>query len=68
MDEINSGSPTLKAYLQKLLIEIRLVIEQQSISDAIANTKASFIMVPTPSGNDDLFVNDYVLSCVMDIG
>ena len=70
VDEINSGFSNIKETdLQKLLDRNKARYRAtNSISDAIANTKASFIIVPTPSGDDDLFVNDYVLSCVMDIG
>ena len=70
VDEINSGFSSIKETdLQKFLDRNKARYRAtNSVSDAIANTKASFIIVPTPSGDDDLFVNDYVLSCVMDIG
>jgi len=33
-----------------------------STADAVANTDVTFIIVPTPSGDDGTFVNDYVLA------
>lgn len=37
-------------------------------AEAVARSEISFIIVPTPSGADGAFVNDYVVSALHDIG
>lgn len=37
-------------------------------AEAVANSEISFIIVPTPSGSDGAFVNDYVIAALRDIG
>ena len=70
VSEINSGfSSIVETDLQEFLDRNKeRYSATNSVEEAVHNSEASFIIVPTPSGDDDLFINDYVLACVKDIG
>ena len=70
VSEINDGfSSIVETDLQELLDRNKARYNAtNSAVEAVHNSEASFIIVPTPSGDDDLFINDYVIACIEDIG
>ena len=70
VDSLNKGhTHVVEPGLTELLIKYKANYRAStSAKDAILNSSASFIIVPTPSGEDGLFMNDFVLDCVETIG
>jgi UDPglucose 6-dehydrogenase len=65
----NHVAPVEEPGLQELLTEHKARISAtQDWSKAIAQTDMTTVIVPTPSGSDGGFRNDYVLSVMDDIG
>jgi UDPglucose 6-dehydrogenase len=70
VDAINSGrAPVDEAQLQQFIdnsqSRLRATVD---FGEAIAASDISFIIVPTPSGADHFFVNDFVVEAVSRIG
>jgi UDPglucose 6-dehydrogenase len=70
VDALNAGvAPVDEPGLQELLTthrrRLRATLE---LEEAVLASDISFIIVPTPSGADHFFVNDYVIAAVRDIG
>jgi UDPglucose 6-dehydrogenase len=70
VDAVNAGrSPVeetqLQAYMHASQGRLRATT---SFDDAIAGSDISFIIVPTPSGSDHFFRNDFVIDAVRRIG
>ena len=70
VDSVNDGrAPVDEAQLQELLDAFRGRLRATvDFADAIAATDISFVIVPTPSGADHFFSNDYVIDAVRRIG
>jgi len=70
VDKINNHiAPVEEPGLQELLTEHRARISAtQDWAKAIAETDMTTVIVPTPSGSDGGFRNDYVLAVMDDIG
>jgi len=70
VEAVNHGrAPVDEAQLQDLLDASRARLRATSdFADAIAATDISFVIVPTPSGADHFFSNDYVIDAVTRIG
>src|SRR5579859_4674588 len=70
VDRINKGiAPIEEPQLQALLQENRHRISATNDwSKAVLGTDVTMIIVPTPSGDDGAFRNDYVLSVMNEIG
>ncbi len=68
--QIDAGrAPVQEPRLQELLLANSERIRATSDwATAIGETEATYIIVPTPSGADGAFRNDYVLSAVEEIG
>lgn len=68
VDKINAGiAPVQEPGLQALLDKYP-VTATTSYEEAIKSSDTSFIIVPTPSGDDARFVNDYVIEAVTRLG
>ena len=70
VNQINSGAVSIQetglhSLLNKNLSKISATTD---FNEAISNSDASFIIVPTPSNDDDFFDNSFVLNCVKNIG
>jgi len=70
VDALNQGrAPVDEAQLQDFIDRaegrLRATVD---FADAVASTDISFVIVPTPSGRDAFFVNDYVVDAVRRIG
>lgn len=68
---INAGlSPVDETGLAELIASLPpgQLTATAKYSDAIPHTEMSMIVVPTPSGIDDKFINDYVLAAIDNIG
>ena len=70
VESLNHGrAPVDEAQLQDLLDASRARLRATGdFADAIAATDISFVIVPTPSGADHFFSNDYVIDAVTRIG
>jgi UDPglucose 6-dehydrogenase len=70
VDAVNEGrAPVDEAQLQEFIDRSRGRLRATAdFADAIAASDISFVIVPTPSGRDDFFVNDYVIDAVTRIG
>ena len=70
VDSINSGiAPVLEPHLQEMLSSNKDKISATTdIKKAISDTDICFVIVPTPSGENHFFSNDYVVSAVKSIG
>lgn len=70
VEEINNGFSTIvETNLQEFLSKNKgRYSATSSVDEAVQRSDVSFIIVPTPSGADGLFINDYVLECVKQIG
>lgn len=71
VEVINSGlSPVNETGLADLIASLPKGRLTASVdyADAIPHTEMSLIVVPTPSGSDDKFINDYVVDAVTNIG
>jgi UDPglucose 6-dehydrogenase len=70
VDSINEGrAPVQEPQLQEFIDTGRANLRATAdYSDAVASTDVSFVIVPTPSGADKLFVNRYVIDAVEKIG
>jgi UDPglucose 6-dehydrogenase len=67
---LNEGvAPVTEPRLQELISESRSRLRATTdFDEAIPNADMSFVIVPTPSGTDGLFTNQYVLEAVRRIG
>ena len=70
VDSINDGiapvpEPQLQEFISSNLSRIRATTD---ISEAVRHSDISFIIVPTPSGDNLFFRNDYVVAAVRAIG
>lgn len=67
---INEGvAPVVEPQLQEMIDVSRDQLRATSDwQDAISNTEISFVIVPTPSDENGVFTNKYVLSAVEEIG
>ena len=70
VNELSEGRcPINETGLSKLLEDVKGKLSfTLDYSTAIRDTDVTFIIVPTPSGKDGKFSNDYVLSAVKSIG
>lgn len=70
VDAVNAGrAPVDEAQLQAFIDRARGKLRATTdFAEAVASTDISFIIVPTPSGRDHFFVNDYVVDAVRRIG
>ena len=70
VDAINRGeAPVLEPGLEELIASNRSRLRATTdFNDAIENSEATFIIVPTPSGPDGKFVLDYVAPAIKNIG
>ena len=70
VDKINNHTaPVKEPYLQELLTEHKAHISAtMDWNKAVTETDITAIIVPTPSGTDGAFRNDYVLSVMDDVG
>ena len=70
VDELNAGhAPVPEPGLQELLDRSGARLRATTdIGEAVAASEATFVIVPTPSGPDAMFVLDYVLSAIDGIG
>lgn len=59
--------PIQETGLEELLKEVSDNIEFSSEYDKVSETDATFIIVPTPSGSDNRFMNEYVSSALEDV-
>lgn len=57
--------PQLQDYLDRCEGRLRATTDYQ---DAILNSEISFLILPTPSGDNMLFSNDYLLAAIGEIG
>lgn len=71
VDAINAGlAPVDETGLQDLFdgIEPGLLTATTNYAEAVPNSDMSMIVVPTPSGPDDKFINDYVAQAIEEVG
>ncbi len=70
VDAINAGrAPVVEPRLQELISANRERLSATtSYEEAISQTDASFLIVPTPSNADGVFINDYVVDACRAIG
>lgn len=70
VDAINAGqAPVVEPNLQELIDSSRSRIRATlDMLEAVLNTDVTFIIVPTPSGSDLFFRNDYVIDALQSIG
>lgn len=70
VDAINKGlAPSYETGLQELLDEAHGNFRAtQDYTDAVQSTDVTFVVVPTPSGPDGTFNNEYVVSACQSIG
>lgn len=70
VDAINAGqAPVVEPNLQELIDSSRSRIRATlDMREAVLNTDVTFIIVPTPSGSDLFFRNDYVIDALQSIG
>lgn len=70
VDAINAGrAPVVEPNLQELIDSSRSRIRATlDMREAVLNTDVTFIIVPTPSGGDLFFRNDYVIDALQSIG
>jgi UDPglucose 6-dehydrogenase len=69
VDAINRGDapvhePKLQDFIKQGKSRLKATL---SISDAVLNSDVTFMIVPTPSGKDGTFSNDYVLNAIREI-
>ncbi len=70
VDAINAGrAPVVEPLLQELITTHRERLSATTrYEEAIENTSASFLIVPTPSNAEGVFINDYVIEACRAIG
>lgn len=70
VEKINAGiAPVPEPQLQELIIASRSRIRATTdMAEAVHGSDISFIIVPTPSGEDRFFRNDHVISALRSIG
>lgn len=70
VDAVNAGrAPVVEPNLQELIDSSRSRIRATlDMREAVLNTDVTFIIVPTPSGSDLFFSNDYVIAALQSIG
>ncbi|GAB5506742.1 MAG: UDP-glucose 6-dehydrogenase AglM [Rhizobiaceae bacterium] len=70
VEYLNAGkAPVQEPQLQEFISEYRDNISATtSFCDAVLASEVTFIIVPTPSGSDDFFINDNVISAMKEIG
>jgi UDPglucose 6-dehydrogenase len=70
VQKINNGiAPVSEPLLQELITGSRSRIKAtKSYDEAILATDTTLIIVPTPSGKDGAFINDYLLQSMEQIG
>jgi UDPglucose 6-dehydrogenase len=70
VDAINAGrAPVVEKDLQETIDRGQGRLRATSdYEDAVRNTDIAFVIVPTPSGPDRMFVNDFVIAAVEEIG
>jgi UDPglucose 6-dehydrogenase len=70
VDALNSGqSPVKESGLQELISKHRENFSATlDTRTAVINSSVSFVIVPTPTGSNNCFSNDYVLEAVKEIG
>ena len=65
----NRKSPHQEPYLEKLIEDAGNNLRATSnAEEAVLNSDASYLIVPTPSDENGIFTNSYVLSVMADIG
>jgi len=69
VDALNDGlAPVREPGLQELIGKARVDLAATTdTAEAVASTQATFVIVPTPSGPDGRFSNDYVIAACHDI-
>ena len=70
VDALNAGrAPVEEPKLQELIDTSRTRLRATtSYEEAVEASDISFVIVPTPSGQDHFFINDYVIDAVRRIG
>lgn len=70
VETLNAGlAPIQEPKLQSLLTEYRGRFRATTDwNDAIGNSQITYLIVPTPSGADGAFKNDYLLSALTEVG
>lgn len=70
VNSINSGqSPHLEPMLQELITESNANLSATTnAEEAVLNTDASYLIVPTPSDENGIFTNKYIISVMNEIG
>lgn len=70
VDAINAGrAPVVEPRLQELIDKSKGRLNATTdVEEAVRATDASFVIVPTPTGPDGVFLLDYVLDCAKPIG
>ncbi len=70
VDAVNQGkAPTVETGLQDLMNQLTGNLRAtQDFVDAVTSTDVTFVVVPTPSGEDGTFINDYVVAACRSIG
>ncbi len=68
-DKIRSGTapiiePLIAEYMEKSRNHLSIA---ESIESAVINSEMTLIIVPTPSGEDGMFINDYVIAVLEEI-
>jgi UDPglucose 6-dehydrogenase len=70
VDMINAGqAPVIEPRLQELIDASKgRLTATADVEEAVSKTDATFVIVPTPTGPDGIFVMDYVLDAAQPIG
>jgi UDPglucose 6-dehydrogenase len=70
VDAVNAGrAPVVENDLQETIDRSKGRLRATSdYADAVSATDLAFVIVPTPSGTDKMFVNDFVIAAVEEIG
>ena len=70
VDALNAGrAPVIEPGLQDALDESRARHRATTdYAELVTNSDITFIIVPTPSGADKFFVNDYLINCLKTLG
>ncbi|MDK9721446.1 MAG: nucleotide sugar dehydrogenase [Rhodospirillales bacterium] len=70
VDSINAGqAPVVEPRLQELIDASKGRLRATTdVEEAVRETDASFVIVPTPTGPDGIFLLDYVMACAKPIG
>jgi len=70
VDAINKGiAPHSEPMLQELITKAKANLSAtHSAEEAVLKSEASYLIVPTPSDENGIFINDYIISVMNEIG